>query len=536
MTTAKPSAPSRSRERPAVSEGERALLQARLGLLGSIGCVLSLAFYAVVHSLASSPPGRLPGLPYGPQDLGILWVAATFGVAWGLGRAGALPAPALRALDLFVVLSAAGGCAVHGWVGPDAAAFRFDAVLALNNILVVRAVLVPSGPRRTLALAAAAGLPVLGPALTQAFGTPPPADLVAARLDAALFAGWTVVAAAVSTVVSATVFGLRRDLGRARRLGQYTLVRRIGRGSAGEVWRARHALLRRAVAIKLLRPERAHRQEVERFTREVRITAGLSNPNTVEIYDYGTTPDGRFYYVMELLPGLDLRALVDQQGPQPAARVLHLLEQVCGSLREAHAAGLVHRDIKAANVILCERGGVRDVVKVLDFGLAVSTTRLRRRDAGEPLHVVGTPAWMPPEAFDADGQADARSDLWAVGLLGWFLLTGEMPFAGETVEEVVAAIVLREPERPSDLVDGVPESLERPLLRCLRKDPAERPASADELLALLMASRGDAGRWTQANAAALAPAAAQAEGEASEPDVGVPLAVELDGREQSSAG
>ena len=518
MTIGRAPSTLRAVARSGPSEGERALLQARLALLGSVGCLLSLAFYVVVHGLADSPDGGLPGLPYGPQDLGILWVAATFGIAWGLGRAGPLPVSSLRVLDTFVVLSAAVGCAVHGWVGPDAEAFRFDALLGLNNILVVRAVLVPSRPRRTLVLAFAAGFPVLAPAVFRAFGGE---DLLGARLDAALFAGWVVVAAAVSTIVSATVFGLRRDLGRARRLGRYTLERRIGEGAAGEVWLARHALLRRAVAIKLLRPERAHEQEIERFRREVRITARLTHPNTVAVHDYGTTPDGRFYYVMEYLPGVDLAELVRQQGPQPPARVLHLLEQVCGSLREAHAAGLAHRDVKAANVILCERGGTADVVKVLDFGLAAPVGRRRRRAAAAAPRLVGPPAWLAPEARD-DGAVDERSDLWAVGVLGLFLLGGRLPFEGATVEQLIAAILMGDPQlgelQRGPLVDV--------LLGCLAKEPTERPESAGALLGQLLGCRGEVGSWSQADALASAPRPA---GEP-EPEEARPLAVRLDDR------
>ena len=276
-----------------------------------------------------------------------------------------------------------------------------------------------------------------------------------------------------------------------KRLGQYTLEQKIGEGGMGVVYRARHALMRRDTAIKLLLPDRADAASIERFEREVFLTCHLSHPNTIQIYDYGHTPDGIFYYVMELLRGLNVHDLVTRFGPQPEGRVLHILSQVCESLAEAHALGLVHRDIKPANVFLCERGGMPDCVKVLDFGLV----RLYRAEKREPMHltgekgIVGTPWFMSPESIKNSSLSDPRSDIYAVGALAYFLLTRQYVFNGETVMEVYEKQLTQAPPAPSRRTSNpVSPELEGTILRCLEKDAQSRPQNVNELRTLLQSS------------------------------------------------
>lgn len=268
---------------------------------------------------------------------------------------------------------------------------------------------------------------------------------------------------------------LRQAASDARQLGQYQLKQRLGAGGMGEVYLAEHVLLRRPCALKLIRPELAgNPTTLRRFEREVKVMATLTHPNTVEIFDYGHAADGIFYYVMEYLPGLNLEELVARDGPLPPGRVVHLLRQVCGSLAEAHAAGLIHRDIKPANIIVCQRGGKHDVAKLLDFGLArgpepgTDSARLTREGA-----IVGTPAYVSPE--QAAGRAlDARSDLYSLGAVAYFLLTGRMPFHRATAVQTLAAHLGDAVVPPSDLQPGLPTDVQAVVLQCLEKEPGWR--------------------------------------------------------------
>lgn len=282
-----------------------------------------------------------------------------------------------------------------------------------------------------------------------------------------------------------------------RELGQYTLEEKIGEGGMGAVYRARHALLRRDTAVKLLLPDRANAVSIARFEREVRLTCQLSHPNTIQIYDYGHTPDGIFYYAMEFLRGLNLHQLVARFGPQSEGRVIHILTQVCDSLAEAHAIGLIHRDIKPANVFLCRRGGVADWVKVLDFGLVreYSNGEISHRDRGDDT-IEGTPLFMPPEAINSSGTIDPRSDLYSVGALGYYLLTGQYIFEGETIPEIHKKQMSAAPIPPSQRTSQpISRELEELLLSCVAKQPEARPPSANELRARLLACPA-AGDWT----------------------------------------
>ena len=274
-----------------------------------------------------------------------------------------------------------------------------------------------------------------------------------------------------------------------KQLGQYTLEEKIGEGGMGVVYRARHALMRRDTAVKLLLPDRADAAAIERFEREVCLTCQLTHPNTIQVYDYGHTPDGIFYYAMEYLRGLNLHDLIANYGPQSEGRVIQLLIQVCDSLAEAHSFGLIHRDIKPGNIFLCHRGGVPDCVKVLDFGLVKKySAELAEpaRKSGEN-HIEGTPWFMPPEAIRGTTPLDQRSDLYAVGALGYYLLTGHYIFDAATIAEIYEQQLHAEPVAPSRRAQPISAEMEELLLRCLAKNPDERPQSANDLRARLLA-------------------------------------------------
>ncbi|MBW8885957.1 MAG: serine/threonine protein kinase, partial [Planctomycetia bacterium] len=252
----------------------------------------------------------------------------------------------------------------------------------------------------------------------------------------------------------------------------------------GVVYKGQHAMLRRPTAIKMLNVDKVNETSIQRFEREVQITCKLNNPNTVAIYDYGRTPEGVFYYAMEYLDGIDMQALVERYGPQPEGRIIRILKQVCGSLYEAHSLGLVHRDIKPANIMINRRGGEADVVKVLDFGLvkAVDDEQQARQSGG----LAGTPLYMSPEAIQTPAAVDARSDIYSVGAIGYFLLTGQPVFTAATLVELCQQHIMKVPEAPSQrLGRAVSPQLESALLACLEKNPAKRPQTARDLAALL---------------------------------------------------
>ncbi len=309
-----------------------------------------------------------------------------------------------------------------------------------------------------------------------------------------------------------TILRLRRQV---EKVGPYRLVARLGRGAMGVVWEARHALLRRPTAVKLLAPGTQGDRSLARFEREVQLTAGLTHPSTIAIYDYGRTAEGVFYYAMELLRGINLLQLVEFDGPLPPGRVVHLLRQACGALAEAHAAGLIHRDIKPANLMICICGGIPDFLKVLDFGLVKDVGVVER--AGEPDaagqagdaglsqdgSLLGTPLYMAPEGMSTPSQVDARADIFALGAVGYFLLTGKSPFPGRTAIEVFKA-ERQGPPPPLSLAapNPVPASLEQALGRCLAFGREDRPDSAEALDAILEAcdvappwKPGDARAW-----------------------------------------
>jgi serine/threonine-protein kinase len=304
-----------------------------------------------------------------------------------------------------------------------------------------------------------------------------------------------------ATFGTRTISRLRRQVAEARELGQYRLQHRLGAGGMGEVYMAEHLLLKRPCAVKLIRPGYAtDPRALERFEREVRLTATLSHPNTVEIYDYGRADDGTYYYVMEYLNGLSLGELVERHGALPPGRAVYLLRQVCGALREAHAAGLIHRDIKPSNIFAARRGGLGDVAKLLDFGLVLPRARSNAAHlSGEGL-ILGTPLFMSPEQATGDRELDARSDIYSLGVVAYYLLTGRPSFGGADGIAVMIAHARDPVTPPSRFHAGIPQDLERAVLRCLAKDPAERFPDAASLERSLGAC-ACAGDWNQDRAA-----------------------------------
>ncbi len=361
--------------------------------------------------------------------------------------------------------------------------------------------LVPATPRRALPtlLGAAAMDPLAFFLLRQ--GSYPPSPQVVFLL------GTPVLGALIAVSFSVVVFQLSERVAVARRIGSYRLLERLGVGGMAEVWRAEHRMLARPAAVKIIRrsvlvdhgPEDAGRL-VRLFAREARTTASLSSPHTIQIYDFGITPDGAFYYVMELLDGVDLQTLVERFGPQPPERVAAILGQACHSLDEAHARDFVHRDVKPANLFVCHYGNDHDFVKVLDFGLVLDRA-LTPEELEDEGRFVGTPAVMAPEMGRFRAPVDVRTDLYALGCVAYWLLTGQRVFDAATRHDMMIMHAHQRPEPPSRRL-GRPlhEGLEAVVMRCLEKNPNRRPQSAAELAADLAALSFESS-WSQERAA-----------------------------------
>jgi serine/threonine-protein kinase len=470
---------------------------------------IAAVVYAVVYTLAYGS-GRIsanwseywedPSFPAVPDFVAASFIAASIALFFFV-RSRTVSGERLLDYGLVYAVVAAAGIDVHLAFGMWPEGMIVGGISWVCVWLVFFPLLVPSTPGKAAvtALAAASTTPLLY-AIGIARGAHP---LDSSVLVPFLLANY--ICAGIAIVGSRVIYRMGTDISRARRMGSYQLVEKLGEGGMGEVWKAEHRMLARPAAIKLVRSGlgtgagRSEGTEHHRFEREVQATAQLRSPHTVEVYDYGLTEARSFYYVMELLDGLSLEDLVKQYGPVPPERAAHILRQACHSLGEAHARGMVHRDIKPANLFLCRYGQDLDFVKVLDFGLVKRAGAPARQDVKltDVGAFAGTPAYGSPEGAAGEGEeVDPRSDLYSLGCVGYWLLTGRTVFQANSPMLMLVQHIHQEPEPPSRYTElEIPNDLDALIMDCLRKDKTERPHSA-EILTSRLAALSFASDWT----------------------------------------
>jgi hypothetical protein len=423
---------------------------------------------------------------------GIMIVALTASFAYVRSRPAADRAGVLDLGLGLLVLNALAIAFLNEWVPtfPDKREVSWNSILIL-----VYAMVVPTAPlKMCVACLVAASMDPMAAGMATLRGVAAPSVA-----NAILLYYPNYICAVIAVLPSVTLRHMGQRITRAHELGSYELVEKLGEGGMGEVWRAEHRLLVRPAAIKLIRPEmlgpageRDARLMLGQFEREAQATAVLNSPHTIDVFDFGLTRDGAFYYVMELLMGRDLESLIRDFGALPADRVTYLLCQICHSLAEAHARGLVHRDIKPANVYVCQMGLDYDFVKVLDFGLVRFSTRGNGATLFASTSVTtGTPAYMAPEAILGDSRVDTRSDVYSIGCVAYWMLTGQLVFTADSPMKMLMAHVEQAPPPPSHRVElPIPSELEAIVLACLDKNPDQRPQSAQVLWQSLLDCRG----------------------------------------------
>jgi len=508
------------------SEEDRAFLQRRVALFGLVigGSYLFFWLYRIVVML-------LTNHREGFREPSFWWHLAAVGfflLPWLTCRRGKRSVRFVRMAELAALSLGVFATGVMAMYIPFEARPDFIMLLALSNVILGRAVFVPCTGRWTLTLGLIVGAVLLTcvyygsldldlqkrvPWVTGSFyGVewsviyPELTDQGARRLAASItteIAVWWVLATALSTGASVVIYGLRRRVHDAEQLGQYRLEEKIGEGGMGAVYRASHAFLRRPTAVKLLPPDKAGADNLRRFEQEVQLTASLTHPHTITIFDYGHTSDGLFYYAMEYIDGLTLSDLVARSGAQHQGRVIDLMRQAASALVEAHGIGLVHRDLKPGNimvVLLHPHGGAGDFVKVLDFGLVKEVRQEGGIDVTNEASLSGTPQYMAPESITAPDTVDARADLYALGAVAYYLLTGTHVFTGKSIVEVCSHHLHSVPEPLSSrLGKPIAPDLEQLVLRCLAKDPGDRPQNAFELERRLIECAG-VSPWTTEDA------------------------------------
>jgi len=376
-------------------------------------------------------------------------------------------------------------------------------VLNFLVLMILYGVFIPNEPKTTASMVltmAMAPLVVLALLSAKAAGSSLMTDELAINQLALGNTLFVLLSAALAIFSAYVLHGLRHDLHQARKLGQYQLGDKLGEGGMGEVYLAEHQLLKRPCALKLIKPDvNTNPIALARFEREVQAAAMLSHPNTIEIFDYGHTDDGTFYYVMQYLPGLTVSDLVRQSGPMPPGRVIYVMRQVCGALAEAHRYGLVHRDLKPANILVAILGGKCDFAKVLDFGLVKLTATPGAPQLTADYTVSGTPQYMSPEQATATAGVDGRADIYSLGAILHFMLTGRPPFEGANPTELMIAHARDPVVPPSHHRPEIPADLEAVVLRCLAKKPDDRYPDARALAAAL-AGCASAGEWNDEKA------------------------------------
>jgi hypothetical protein len=485
-TTTEPGAAPVSQRRMAGFAGWAALGVAFVGFIEAVTEIITGSWAWATHAAAGAVHQGSALL----LALGWLW----------LRRPRASPI-SIDAVDGFLVIGATTLLGLQGALDPDPNHLILVVLSQVACLVVAHALFVGGGLAGTTLISVAALAPIVVAYVVMLSHMP--------KMDVSSLATHTVrTTLAMLLVVVMAVFGamvsgrLSHERMRNRLLGKYRLGEPLGRGGMGVVHRAYHVFMRRPVAIKLLCEERHDSEYVRRFEREVQLTSQLNHPNTIAIYDYGATPDGWPYYVMELVEGWSLEELVKETGPLPPDRTISILEQVCASLTEAHELGMVHRDIKPSNIILSHRGGVPDFVKVLDFGLVQTVSPAPPDGAliSDGRTIKGTPAYMAPEAVIGNESVSPQTDLYSLGAVGYFLLTGTPVFRSPSVVEAFADQIHTAPERPSArLGRSLPQGLEQLVLRCLEKFPQDRPPSARVLRAELSACRTNDG-WSERDA------------------------------------
>ncbi len=481
---------------PLGSDDQRAFFQQRLALFAKLLFVLTIFPFLITPPLLVFFRKESMDIFFRPYRLINVAITLVSLAIWQICRKGT------RSLDLLYALDAggmfflgAGPALMILWIAPH---YRPELVImqAITYILVGRAALIPSTPLRTFLISLKVALPLVPMTYIVHSLKGESTAVVSPGFATVLIAFWCSVAIAATTVLSQVIYGLQQRVREAMKLGQYTLEEKIGEGGMGAVYKASHAMLRRPTAVKLLPADKAGATTIARFEREVQLTSRLTHPNTVAIFDFGRTPDNIFYYAMEYLEGLTLEELVGHGGPVAPGRGIHILEQVAGALAEAHEKGIVHRDVKPANIILCERGGQPDVAKVVDFGLVKELGAQESTMLSNVNTITGTPLYLSPEAIKAADTVGPKSDLYALGAVGYFLLTGVHAFDAPTLVEVCSHHLHTRPTPPAErLGRAVPADLEAIVYACLEKDPARRPASAESVHDALLAC-ADAGQWT----------------------------------------
>jgi len=485
---------------------DAAFIQRRVGLFGLTAGALLLAFWAFIvlgRWVAAETPvfNRVMLLHFG--------ASVSLLLPWPICGGRSRPQWAVRSAEMASLLAATVMFCV---MSLDIALHESPGLVltsVMSVVLTARAVYVPSSFARSFALALLVGVGIVV-AVYQSYLSidrsvwlpqfPNIMDLapeqIAAR-NAATMGVWWLVPGTLTALASKVIYGLRREVRSAKQLGQYHLVRRLGEGGMGRVYEAKHALLRRRTAIKVIKPDTNQEAQLARFEREVQQTASLAHPNIVSVYDFGRTQDGVFYYAMELIDGASLAHVVAAGGPQAPARAVHIMRQVARAMCEAHSLGLIHRDLKPANIMLHGSTGVHDVVKVVDFGL-VKQLGEGQSDLTRTNALVGTPHYMAPEAVCAPEEVGPASDVYALGCILYNLLTGHEVFSGATIVEVCSHHLNSEPVLPSErLGQKLPNDLEVLVMQCLEKSHTERPTivSLSETLDAL-----DVGSWSPRDA------------------------------------